>query len=89
MSCTYKHTYTYHGCEYTNLMLSWRYLRLYIISGYFEVPELPIRFEEPLDNGYVKVKGEIWFNQESGGYTGYPIYLTDPYCLQGGGYFDR
>jgi len=44
---------------------------------------------EPLDWAYFKNKGEIWFNQESGAYIGYPIYLTDPYCIQGGGYFDR
>jgi len=49
----------------------------------------PIQFDEPLDWGYFKNKGEIWFNQESGGYLGYPIYVTDPFAEQGGGYFNR
>jgi len=40
----------------------------------------------PVDWGYFKLFGEIWFNEESGGYSGYPIYITDPFAMQGGGY---
>jgi len=48
-----------------------------------------IEFDEPLDWAYFKDEGEIWFNEEAGGYAGYPIYITDPFAEQGGGYFER
>ena len=79
MSHVHCENVTLHGCEITWVTINQRKQ----IEGIF------IEFEEPLDDGYVKVKGEIWFNQESGAYIGYPIYLTDPYNLQGGGYFGR
>jgi hypothetical protein len=49
----------------------------------------PVEFDEPLDWGYFKNKGEIWFNQESGSYIGYPIYMPDPFAEQGGSYLNR
>jgi len=58
-------------------------LEFYCSSFYYIA--LPIEIE-PFDWAYFKNKGEIWFNQESGGYTGYPIYITDPFAGQGGGY---
>ena len=48
-----------------------------------------INFEEPLDSGYFKNKAEVWFNQETGGYVGYPIYIPETWAEQGGGYFER
>lgn len=52
-----------------------------------EGSELGVEFDEPLDDAYFKVEGEIWFNEETGGYAGFPIYIPDPFSLQGGGYF--
>ena len=57
----------------------------------------PISFEEPLGNAYVKVFGEIWFNQECGGYlnTGSISFATPIEGVdasgqpRGGGYFNR
>jgi hypothetical protein len=56
-----------------------------------------ISFQEPLNNAYVKVFGEIWFNQETGGYFksggisfATPIEGTDALGQpRGGGYFNR
>jgi len=63
----------------------WRItLTLITEALYVELVELGIN-----DWAYFKNKGEIWFNEESGGYIGYPIYITDPFSEQGGGYFNR
>jgi len=43
--------------------------------------------EEGLDDAYFKVKGEVWFNREAGGYLGYDCYFPTLRGLQGGGYF--
>jgi len=53
----------------------------------------PIDFE-PVDSGYVKVKGEVWLGpveeSEGGGYVDfYKVYVPEPEREQGGGYFDR
>lgn len=46
------------------------------------------RIEEAgLDWAYFKNEGEIWLEEESGGYIdGYPIYFPEPLSIQGGGY---
>jgi len=57
----------------------------------------PVSFQEPLDNAYVKVFGEVWFNQECGAYfkTGSISFATPIEGVdatgqpRGGGYFNR
>ena len=53
-----------------------------------------VGFDEPVDWGYFKVKGEIWLsdptNTHGGGYISYfLVSFPDPFAEQGGGYFNR
>ena len=47
---------TYHGCQITDITTNMRK----------KLEGVNIEIEGPIDDAYFKVKGEIWFNQETG-----------------------
>jgi len=81
---------SYHYRKESENITEWLWeVKLDFVCYDLEYAEAAITFNEPLDWGYFKNKGEIWFNQETGGYAGYPVYITDPFAEQGGGYFNK
>jgi hypothetical protein len=67
-----------------NFARPWKVTIELVVEGETYIAFLP----EAMGWAYCKREGEIWFNEEYGGYLGYECYFPTITGLQGGGYFE-